>query len=50
MSGFAATDAHGTVLFPEDAASQTDYVLSRVEAFISENGYSKDDIIRFEIP
>ena len=49
VSGFAATDAEGTVLFPGDAAAQTEYVLGRVEAFVEENGYSKDDIVRFEI-
>ncbi len=37
VSGFAATDVDGTVLFPGDAAAQTEYVLGRVESFVQEN-------------
>jgi hypothetical protein len=37
VSGFAATDADGTVLFPGDAAAQAEYVLGRVESFVQEN-------------
>ncbi len=48
VSGYGATDAEGKVQFLGDAIAQTDYILSRVEAFIEENGYSKNDIIRIE--
>jgi len=48
VSGYGATDAEGKVQFLGDAIAQTDYILSRIEAFIEENGYSKNDIIRIE--
>ncbi len=48
VSGYGATDAEGKVQFLGDAIAQTDYILSRIEAFIEENGYSKHDIIRIE--
>ncbi len=48
VSGYGATDAEGKVQFLGDAIAQTDYILSRIEAFIEKNGYSKNDIIRIE--
>ena len=48
VSGYGATDAEGKVQFLGDAIAQTDYILSRIEAFIEMNGYSKNDIIRIE--
>ncbi len=48
VSGYGATDAEGKVQFLGDAIAQTDYILSRIEAFIERNGYSKNDIIRIE--
>ena len=48
LSGYGATDAEGTVQFPGDAAAQAEFILGRIQSFIEKNGYTKDDIIRYE--
>lgn len=48
LSGYGATNAEGEVQFKGDAGAQTRFILERIEAFIGENGYSKNDIIRYE--
>ena len=48
VSGYGATDAEGTVQFPGDAVAQTEFILGRIQSLIENNGYSKDNIIRFE--
>ena len=48
VSGYGATDAEGTVQFPGDAAVQTEFILGRFQELIENNGYSKDNIIRYE--
>jgi 2-iminobutanoate/2-iminopropanoate deaminase len=48
LSGYGATDVEGTVQFPGDAAAQAEFILGRIQSFIEKNGYTKDDIIRYE--
>ena len=48
LSGYGATDSEGTVQFPGDAAAQAEFILGRIQSFIEKNGYSKEDIIRYE--
>ena len=48
VSGYGATDAEGTVQFPGDAVAQTEFILGRIQSLVENNGYSKDNIIRFE--
>jgi len=47
LSGYGATNAKGEVQFKGDAAAQTQFILERIEEFITSNGYTKDNIIRY---
>ncbi|MEE8349967.1 MAG: Rid family hydrolase [Acidobacteriota bacterium] len=48
LSGYGATDSEGNVQFPGDAAAQAEFILGRIQAMIENNGYSKENIIRYE--
>ena len=48
ITGRPAWDADGTVLHPDDAVSQTRFILQDIAAYLEANGYSKDDLIRIE--
>ena len=48
LSGCGATDSEGNVQFPGDAAAQAEFILGRIQSMIENNGYTKDNIIRYE--
>ena len=48
LSGYGATDSEGNVQFPDDAAAQAEFILGRIQSMIENNGYTKDNIIRYE--
>ncbi len=48
LSGYGATDSEGNVQSPGDAAVQAEFILSRIQSMIENNGYTKGNIIRYE--
>ncbi len=49
VSGTTASDATGQVQHPGDAAAQTLYILSKIEAALAEAGASLADVVRTRI-
>lgn len=48
FAGVAAQLPDLTVVAPGDAVGQTDFVLTQLDNFLANNGYSRDDIVRIE--
>jgi enamine deaminase RidA (YjgF/YER057c/UK114 family) len=48
IAGHGAHDSTGTIMFPDDAVAQTQYILDNFDEFLENNGYSRDEIIRVE--
>ena len=49
VSGQVATDAHGTVLAPGDAAKQTEVVFDRIEQVLAQAGATLADLVSLVI-
>lgn len=48
VTGRPAWAADGSVMYPDDGLAQTRYILDDVDRYLTENGYSKTDLIRIE--
>lgn len=49
VSGTTASDAHGVIQHPGDAAAQTLYILRKIEAALDEAGAVLADVVRTRI-
>lgn len=49
VSGTTASDEHGTVQCPGDAAGQTAYILRKIEHALQQLGASLEDVVRTRV-